>query len=190
MHEHIVHALDDAVTFDPNVLAVAIRPVAVDPDAVGTTPERLLDCHLTWGWRLDVRRSDRLGFLHDDHRLAVDLLGDAVLDFDHDVIRSLGSGIDLTAGRLITARIPVMRHVDLVRRRGVVPRRALVIGSSRNGQSHRRRPCGEGNQSSEGSHVSSNPITPVARPRHPERGERAPPARQEAEKVLGLRPFE
>ena len=140
MHEHVVHAFDDAVTVDPDVLAVAIRPVAVDPDAVATTPERLLDCHRTWGRRPDIRRSDRLGFLHDDHRLTVDLFGHAVLDFDHDVVRSLGSGIDLTTRWLITARIPVMRYLELVGRRGVVARRALVIGSSRNGKYHRRRP--------------------------------------------------
>jgi hypothetical protein len=120
MHEHVVHALDDAVTVDPNVLAVAIRPVAVDPDPVGTTPERLLDCHRAWGRRRDIRRSDRLGLLHDDHRLAVDLFRHALLDFDHDVIRSFGSGIDLTTGWLITARITVMRYFDLVGRRGLV----------------------------------------------------------------------
>ena len=120
MDEHVVHALDDAVTVDPNVLAVAIRPVAIDPDAVGTTPERLLDCHRAWGRRRDIRRSDRLGLLHDDHRLAVDLFGHPFLDFDHDVIGSLGSGVDLTTRRLITARIPVMRYLELVGRRGIV----------------------------------------------------------------------
>jgi hypothetical protein len=96
MHEHIVHALDDAVSFHPKVVAIGVGPVPVNPDPPGTTGNRLLH-HDGPRRRWRCFRS-RGGFrlLNDDDRLAVDLLGGAGLGFDDHVGRGAG-GLTLLA---------------------------------------------------------------------------------------------
>jgi len=108
MHEHVVHALDHAVPFDPKVLAIAVRPVAIHPNAVRTADDGLLNRDDTRRRRRHLARGDRLGLLHDDHGLAFDLLGSPLLDLDHDVARRLGRRLGLTAGGLATPRVTIV----------------------------------------------------------------------------------
>ncbi|KPK53255.1 MAG: hypothetical protein AMJ63_07025 [Myxococcales bacterium SG8_38_1] len=108
MHEHVVHALDYTVTVDPNVLAIAVGPVAIDPNTAGTAHDGLLDCNLARGGRRDIGRGDRIRLLDDDHRFALDLTRDAFFDFDHHVVGSFGGGLALTACCLITSWITIV----------------------------------------------------------------------------------
>jgi hypothetical protein len=85
MHEDIVHPLHDAVTVHPNVLAVAVVPIPVDPNPARAGRNLLRDHHGLWRRRGLQRRGGGGGLLHDDHRLAVDLLRRAFLGFDDHV---------------------------------------------------------------------------------------------------------
>jgi hypothetical protein len=89
VHENIVHALDDAVAIHPEVLPVAVVPIPVDPDRPGTLRDGLFDHDGLWRWRCVFGSRDRLGFLHDDHGLAIDLLGLAFFGFNDHVGRGI-----------------------------------------------------------------------------------------------------
>jgi hypothetical protein len=85
MHEDIVHPLHDAVTVHPNVLAVAVVPIPVDPNPARAGRNLLRDHHGLWRRRGLQRCGGRDGLLDDDHRLAIDLLRRAFLGFDDHV---------------------------------------------------------------------------------------------------------
>jgi len=135
MNEHVVHALDYAVTVNPDVLTVAVGPVPVDPDAARTTEPGLLDRdHAGWR-RRDISGGDRLGLLHDDHGLAVDLSSCALLGFDHHVCGWLRGRLPLVRRCLVPAGVTVVGYVELIRRRRtLIPGRALVVGCCRHGE--------------------------------------------------------
>ena len=135
MHEDVVHALDHAVAVDPRVLAVAVGPVAVDPDASGTERGGLVDCNHTWRWRRHLTRSDRLRLLDDDDRLAFDLLSSAFFDLDHHVVGRLDRSDRFGARRLTPTWVSIVRDLEVARRvRRAVPGNALVVGGSRKGE--------------------------------------------------------
>jgi hypothetical protein len=90
MHEHIVHTFHDTVPLHPKIFTLGVGPVAIDPNPFRTTGNGLLHDDGSWRWRRCLRGGSGLGFLNDDHSLAVDLLGRAGLRFDDHVRRRLG----------------------------------------------------------------------------------------------------
>jgi hypothetical protein len=90
MHENIVHAFHDTVPVHPQVLAIAVGPIPIDPNPFGTTHDGLLHHIDPQGRRRCLGGGDGLGLLHDDDRLAVDLLGRARLGLDDHVGRRIG----------------------------------------------------------------------------------------------------
>jgi hypothetical protein len=190
MHEHVVHTLDDAVTVHPDVLTIGIAPIAVDPDPIGTPHYRLRQGSFARCWRRLLRGRGWLGLLHHDDRLAVHLLGDPFFDFDDDILRSaIGFRRDLRVSIIIGARIAVVIDFENVTRPiVVVARRSLVLGARRRREPPKGHPCRKGRELGETSHHLI--IRSPAGSRHPSDAERAPPARQSDEKMLGLARFE
>jgi hypothetical protein len=90
MHEDIVHALHDAVPVYPQVLAIAVGPIPIDPNPFGTTHDGLLHHIDPQRWRRCLGGGDGFRLLNDDDRLAVDLLGRAGLGLDDHVGRRAG----------------------------------------------------------------------------------------------------
>jgi len=85
VHEDIVDPFHYAVTIYPEVLAVAVVPIPIDPNPARADRNLLPgNDHLGWRWSLPGS-GDGLGLLDDDHRLAVDLLRRAFLGFDDHV---------------------------------------------------------------------------------------------------------
>jgi len=88
MYEDVVHALDHAMTVHPNVLPVTVGPVSLDPDPFRTEHGGLRDGDGRWRWgRRRVCGRDRVGLLDDNHGFTADILGNALLDLDNDVVR-------------------------------------------------------------------------------------------------------
>ena len=111
MHEDVVHALDDTVAVDPQVLSIGVRPIAVDPDSAGTHRPLIDGDDGAWRGRRLLGRSGGLGLLNDDDGFSVDLLGRAVIDLDDDVVGLVGgnatrSGVN--GGRRVSARVAVV----------------------------------------------------------------------------------
>jgi hypothetical protein len=73
MDKDIVDELRDAATVDPNVFAVAVVPIPVDPNPARADRNLLLghdDLRRRWGVHCG---SDGLGLLDDDHGVPVNL---------------------------------------------------------------------------------------------------------------------
>jgi hypothetical protein len=104
MHEDIVDALHDAVAVHPNVLAIKVVPIPVDPNPARAGRNLLLHHNGPWGRRGVLRGSDRFGLLDDDHGLALNLLSRAFLGFDNHVGRR----------SIRLARLPLLRIVAIV----------------------------------------------------------------------------
>jgi hypothetical protein len=183
VHENIVDPFHHAVAVDPNVVTVRIRPMVIDPDPVFGT-RRLLDHDGLWRRRRFRRRRDGLGLLNDDHRFTIDHLGGAVLRLDDDV-HGFVVGLD---GCRLRMPVPVVGHLVLVGRRVAVAVGAVVVGEGRVGED-RDRQRGQRPESDEGIHGTSNMCTSASPRRHPQSPGRAQPARQNDQKVLGLRRF-
>jgi hypothetical protein len=189
MDEDVVHALDHAVSVDPGILSVRVAPIAVDPDPPRTEHFRVIDGHDPRRRRRLFGCSNRVRLLHDDHGVALDFLGRAILNLDDDVLRRFARASGFWRG--IASRIAIVGNLEVV---AVVERwiagRALMIGGRGERTEDGRHPCGKPHRSSELRHGSSFICTPAPGYRHPPDAERARPARQNAQKVLGLRPFE
>jgi hypothetical protein len=139
MYEHVVHAFDDAVTVHPDVLTVRVTPISIDPNAISAPHRRLGQrCLARRRWRL-VGGGSRLGLLHHDDRLAVDLLGNALFDFDDDVFWSAIGLYDFCIVPALGPRIAIMLDFEgVARRTAVVTRSSVILGRSR------KRPCENG----------------------------------------------
>jgi hypothetical protein len=183
VHEDVVDAFYDAVAVHPNVVTVGVRPIAIDPDPVFGT-RRLLDHDGLRRRRRLFSRRNRLGLLNYDHRFAIDHLGGAVFGLD-DHVHGLVVGLD--GGRL-WAPVPVVVDLVLVGRRVAVAVGAVVVGGCRVGKD-RDRQRGQRPESDKGIHGTSNMCTSASTRRHPQSLGRAQPARQNGQKVLGLRRF-
>jgi hypothetical protein len=175
LYEDVVHAFDDAVPVNPDVVAVAVGPIAVNPNR-----PRTLDLGLDDHDGLRSRRRvfgcrDGLGLLNDDHRLAFDLLRGAVLGFDHHVRCRVGR----CAG-LPFSLVAVVRNIEPRFGRLAIAVCALVISRHRSGDQHRSSECKKRRESNKEIHGSSLTCMPVWACRHPPNVARAPPARQTA----------
>jgi len=73
MHEDVVHTFDHTMAIEPNVLPVCVAPVAVHPDAPGTTVNRLVDGDDEGRRRCAFAHGDWLGLLDDDDGFPIDL---------------------------------------------------------------------------------------------------------------------
>ena len=124
LHEDVVHALDDAVPVDPNVITVAVGPVAVDPDRPRALHLGLHDHDRLRRRRRLLRGCQGLGLLNDDHRLAVDDLGGAVLSFDDHVGRRVGR-----CARLAFSLVAVVRDIEPRAGRAAIAVCTVVVGS-------------------------------------------------------------
>jgi hypothetical protein len=107
MDEDVVGAFDDAVAVHPDVVTVAVAPIAVDPDATLASDFRLLDDDDVLRGRRRLRGCcDRLRLLDDDHGLPVDLLRRPAFGFDHHVgLRVAGRA------RLSASPVAIVRDV-------------------------------------------------------------------------------
>ncbi len=184
LDEDIVHSFDDAVPVDPKVIAVAIGPVAVDPDRPGALHLGLHHHDGLRSRRCLLRRRQRLGLLNDDHRLAVDDLGGPVLGFDDHVGRRVGRFDGLSF-----SLVAVVRDIQPIAGRPAVTVCAFVVGGRRRGQRDRSAQRKKRNEPNEGNHGSSFICMSFWAFRHPPAAEQARPARQSAWKVLGFRQF-
>jgi len=175
LHEDVVHAFNDAVPVDPNVVAVAVGPVALDPDPLGATNLRLDDddC-LRCGGSVLGRRNGRRLFDHDDG-LSIDLLGRAVLSFDDDV-----GGVPAFLGDHHFLPIAVVRHFESVPIRAAVAIRAFVVRGDRSAEDQQGAERNDSGESNEVIHGPSPMCMSVWVRRHPPTASRAPPARQRA----------
>jgi hypothetical protein len=145
VHEDVVDPFHYAVTIYPEVLAVDVVPIPIDPNRARADRNLLPgNDHLGWRWSLP-RGSDGLGLLDDYHRLAVDLLRRAFLGFDDHVARR-----SFRFGSLSLSKVTVVRHVHVVRDpRVLVAIRSLVIVSRRRDRKSRhRRHCKQSHASS------------------------------------------
>jgi hypothetical protein len=131
MHEDVVDPFHYAVTVYPEVLAVAVVPIPIDPHPA-RADRNLLPGNDDLGWRWSLPGgSDGLRLLDDDHRLAVDLLRRAFLGFDDHVGRR---SLRFT----VLAKVTVVRHVHVVRDpRVLVAIRSLVVVSRRDDRKSR-----------------------------------------------------
>jgi hypothetical protein len=194
VHEHVVHALDHAVAVDPHVLTVGIGPVPVHPDPVGTDRALLdLDDRARRGRRVLGRRS-RVWLLHDDDGFPVDLVRASFFHLDDDVvgrIARLGGHRRRVSGGSFGARVAVVRHIELLRddSGAPVPRGSVVVRTRPHGAQRQSGEREHRRNSNESRHASSCSSRRTAGPRHPQHAERARPARQGSEKVLGLPPL-
>ena len=184
MHEDIVHTLDDAVPVHPEVLTIAVGPVPVDPNSFGTTQNGLLHHDGPRRWWRCLRSGDGLRLLHDDHRLAVDLLGRPGFGLDDHVRRRV-----VRLARLRFTQVAIVRDIELIAGRGPIAVRTLVIGRRGNGGRRRDRQYEHHHESNEQVHRSSLICTSSWSGRHPRSTEPARPARQSAKKVLGFPRF-
>jgi len=184
LHEDIVHAFDDAVPVNPDVVSVAVGPIAVDPNRPWTLNFGLDDHNGLRSRRRLLGCSHGLGLLNDDHRVAVDHLRGAVLGFDDHVRRVVGRCAGLTL--LLVA---VVRHIEARFGGPAIAVGALVVGRCRRGQAHGGTKCQKCREPHEEIHRSSFTCTSVWACRHPPHVEGAPPARQTAWKVLGFPQF-
>jgi hypothetical protein len=145
VHEDVVDPFHYAVTIYPEVLAVDVVPIPIDPNPARADRNLLPgNDHLGWRWSLP-RGSDGLGLLDDYHRLAVDLLRRAFLGFDDHVARR-----SFRFGSLSLSKVTVVRHVHVVRDpRVLVAIRSLVIVSRRRDRKSRHhRHCKQSHASS------------------------------------------
>ena len=181
VHEHVADTLDDAVTVDPDIVAVTVGPVTIDPDPARADGDRLLDHDRFRRRRSLLGDCERLGLLNHDDGFALDLLTGAVLGFDDDVGRRVGR-----FGRLLLAHVPVVRDIDLVPGIRAVTIGPFVIGLRGNGDRQRERQSQKRRESNELGHDFSFGCKPVVLIRHPPDTERARPPRQKAQKVLGF----
>jgi hypothetical protein len=90
LHENVVHAFDDAVPVYPDVITIAVGPIRIDPNPLGTTGHGLFDNDRSRRWRRGLRGGRGLGLLNDDDRLPVDVFGRAGLRLDDHVGRRVG----------------------------------------------------------------------------------------------------
>jgi len=123
LDEDVVHPFDDAVPVDPKVFTVGIGPVAIDPDRPGALHLGLHDHDRLRSWRRLLCGRQRLRFLNDNHRIAVDDLGGAVLGFDDHIGRRVGR----CAG-LAFSLVAVVRDFEPIARRPSVAVFAIVVG--------------------------------------------------------------
>ena len=175
LYENVVHALDDTMAVDPDVVAIAIRPITIDPDRARTLYLGLHDHHRLRSRRRLLGRCHRIGLLNDDHGFALDLLGRPIFCFD-DYVRRCVVG----CGGLTFTLIAVMRHVQFVAGRAAVAVCALVVGGHRYGDCHQGTEGEQGSKSNEEIHGSSYMCMAVWTRRHPPSPEQARPARQSA----------
>lgn len=183
MHEDIVHPFCDAVPVHPEVLSIGVVPVPINPNRPGAVRNGLLDHDRPWRRRCLLGCHDGLRLLNDDHRLSIDLLGRAFLGLDDHIGRRIGC-----LARLSFARVTIVRDVVAVGRRAVAVRPFVVSGRGER-DADRDRQCGQRREPNEEIHGSSFTCMPGWLRRHPPSDEQAPPARQNAEKVLGFRRF-
>jgi len=104
MYEDIVDAFHDAVAIHPNVLAVAVVPIPVDPNPARAGRNLCLSHDGPWGRRGVLRGGDGFGLLDDKHGLPVNLLRRAFLRFDNHVGRR----------SIRLARLPLLSVVAIV----------------------------------------------------------------------------
>jgi hypothetical protein len=184
LDEDVVHPLDDAVPVDPKVIAVAVGPVAVDPDRPWALHLGLHHHDRLRSRRCLLRRRQRFGLLNDDHRFAVDDLGGAVIGFDDHVGRRVGRCAGLTF-----SLVAIVRDIEPIASRPSIAVSAFVVGGRGCGQRHRCAKRAKKNEPNEGIHDSSFICMSFWALRHPPGTEQARPARQMGWKVLGFRRF-
>lgn len=175
LHEDIVHAFNDAVPVHPYVVAVAVGPIAVDPNRPGTLNFGLDDHDGLRSRRRMLGRRNGLGLLNDDHRVTVDHLRGAVLGLDDHVRRAVGRGAGLPF-----SLVAVVRNIELMAGRSAVPVGTLVISRHRSGDEDRSAERTNQYEPNEEIHGSSFICMSVWACRHPPNLEPAPPARQTA----------
>ena len=175
LNEHVVHTLHDAVPVHPDVLAVAISPVPVDPDRTRTSDLGLHDNDRLRGGRGVLRGCNRFRLLNDDHGLATDLLRRALLGFDHDV----GRLVRHRAG-LAFSLVAVMGDFEPIARRPAIAVRAVVVGRRGNSHSRHRSECEKRCNPNEKNHGLSFMCMSVWAWRHPPLAEKERPTRQSA----------
>lgn len=175
LNEHVVHTLHDAVPVHPDVLAVAISPVPIDPDRPRTPDLGLHDDDRLRGRRRVFRSCNRLRLLNDDHRLTADLLGRALLGFDHHVGRLVGRRAGLTF-----SLVAVMRDFEPIARRPAIAVGSVVVGRRGNSYDRHRTECEKRRNPNEKIHGPSFMCMSVWAWRHPPVAEQARPARQSA----------
>jgi hypothetical protein len=123
LDEHVVHPLDDAVAVDPDVFAIAVGPVAVDPDRSGALDLGLHHHDRLRSWRRLFGRGQRLRLLDDDHCFAIHDFRGAVFGLDDHVCR----GIGCCAG-LPFSLVAVVRDIETAAARLAVAVCAVVVG--------------------------------------------------------------
>lgn len=126
LNENVVHAFDDTVAVHPDVVAIAVRPVSIDPDATGALNLRLNDHDRLGRGRRVFGGCHRRRLLDHDDGLPIHFLGGSGLRLDHHVGAVAPAALD---HHVLT--VAVVRDLEAVVGRAPVAVGAFVVSERR-----------------------------------------------------------